>query len=208
MDLEMRLSDYNQSMRQLGDQRQILWEEAKAKASEALGLDKKKAEAVIQITAPTAAGAQSADFVDPQDSPRFRVEMYKHLNLRSIADLDEQAGVLRLAKLRPIYMEVYLQSVDDIVIEDGSEEGTPLRYKNSMSAADKDIFYKNAPGELIDEIFGVLSDKISMTEEERGNFGLPTTGSLPAAGKTAEDTNATPASSGSSTASATAGSQK
>ncbi len=173
-----------------------------------MGGEVKKAESLIQISqTPTAEGeapVQKADQIEPEKNPRFQYEMLRALDLRAIGDLDSKATALRLARLRPIYMDVYLHSVNDMEMEDG----TPLKYMSSMSDADKDAFYKAAPGELIDEIFLVLSDKISMTEEERANFDLPTTGSPAVAGKTAEATSAPPARPADSTETATADSRK
>lgn len=213
IDLDMRLAEYNQSMRDLGDKRQMLMESARLKAMEIIGgKTPKKVESVIQISQETGAdgaAVQKADMTgvsEPQNSPRFQYEMVRNLDLRGIADLDEKATALRLTRLRPIYMDVYLHSVSDMEMEDG----TPLHYMSSMSAADKERFYKEAPGELIDEVFTVLSDKISMTDEERANFGLPTTGS-PAAvvgPTTSGDGTAKNASEENSGSAASAGSQK
>lgn len=182
IELDKKLAvDYNSVIRKHLDDRALMFETARAKVMETLGLNTKKPSTIIQISSvkqEDGTTAQAADQVDVQTSPGFQVEMYKHLDFAKLADLDERIKDIRQEKLRPIFMEVYLHSVKGLMIEEGDdEEFVTVDYKFSMSAADKDRFYRRAPYELIQEIFTEMDKEITMSEQERANFELPTTGS-------------------------------
>ena len=177
MELDKLVSEYNQNIRGLAEKRTMLLEQARAKAIEVLGGTQASVrhESVIKISkvkADDGTTKQVADAVDPQTLPGFQTELYRHVDWKQITELDEQTQAIRLAQLRPIYMGVYLHSVNGLEAEDG----TPIRYTANMGKADKDSFYQQAPAELIDEIFLTLDSEISLNEVERANFELPTTG--------------------------------
>ena len=103
MELDSELAKYNQKIRDLGDKRQILWEEAGIKAEESLGLNTKKDESVMKLVQ-TDGATQEADFVDPKKDRRYQLELLKNIDLKSIQELDEKAKFIRLTELRPIYI--------------------------------------------------------------------------------------------------------
>ncbi len=182
--LDRNLAKYNQQMREMEERRTVLLEEARAKAIEKLGGAKAapKSESIISISMPKpdADGAQNqskivVDQTDPSTSPHFQAEMLKSLDWKQISEINEKTQSVRLDQLRPLYMAVYLHSVDGLNIGEG-DEAIPCRYSHKMSDADKQTFYYDAPADLIDEIFSVLADEIEMNEVERANFELPTTG--------------------------------
>lgn len=177
MELDRRIAEYNQSQRSLFNKRAQLLEEARTKASEILGLN--RSEAILKVDA-----SGTPDRQDPQDTPKFQAEMLRQLDQEQTYQLGDKIESNKLAHLRPIYMAVYLYQVQGIETEDG----TPVDYRENMSQLDKDRFYQEAPADLIDEIFEVLSDRIAMTEAERANFGLPTTGGAAVAGSTPSTT--------------------
>lgn len=182
IELDKKLAtEYNSLVRQHIDERSLMFETARAKAMEVLGLNVSKPSTIIQISSvknDDGTTAQAADQIDAQSSPHFQIEMYKHLDFAKLAALDERIKSVRQEKLRPIYMEVYLHSVKGLMVEEGEdEEYLTVDYKFSMSAVDKERFYKLAPYELIEEIFIELDKEITMSEIERANFELPTTGS-------------------------------
>lgn len=198
IELDKKLAtEYNSLVRQYIDERALMFETARAKAMEVLGLDVKRPSTVIQISSvkkEDGTTGQAADQLDAQSSPHFQIEMYKHLDFAKLADLDEKIKSVRQEKLRPIYMEVYLHSVKGLAVEEGELDGDAqyinVDYKFSMSAADKKRFYELAPYELIEEIFVELDKEITMSDLERANFELPTTGNAAAAGTRAEKTPA------------------
>lgn len=173
--LDRQLSDYNQSIRGLAEERTALLEEAKIKANAVLGISSPRAESVIQINRATSDDGtqkQVADMTSVEDSPAFRREMMRQVDMVSLARIDDRTNEIHTAELRPIYMDVYLHSVDDLETEDG----IPIRYKAAMAKSDKQLFFEQAPSVLIDEIFSTIDKEIGLNGIERANFGLPTTG--------------------------------
>ena len=211
LELDAKLSKYNEQIRSMEEKRTILLEEARAKAIDKLGVKSAKSDPVIKISMPKADDGTKelvADQIDPSTSPHFQTEMLKSLDWKQINEINEKSNNVRLEQLRPLYMSVYLHSVDGL--ED--EDGTPIKYSHKMSDQDKQKFYYEAPADLINEIFALLADEIEMNEVERANFELPTTGGAAGVGQkagqtTPADTTAKSVDAGSSTQPANADSR-
>lgn len=169
MELETCLARYREEIMGFVQQKDAIWNAAREQALKSLGMATASPASQVAVTITEDQGKAVA--TTPVDPAVLQAEIMRNLNAGKLLEIEDRADRVQLEKLRPVYMKIYLSEVTGLSVEDGVE----LKFHSSMSESDQKLFYNQAPSDLIDEIFEVIAERLSMSEQDKAVFGLSTT---------------------------------
>lgn len=127
----------------------------------------------IGSSKPTPEGEEKSPAVDAEDnaSPLFKMRYDSWASVKKLKEIDGRVELETLAKMRPIYLEVYLARVNNFVYED------EVGIEHHIETAEDVIEY--APEDFVVDIFNTMQSTreigFALDKQEIKNLQLPST---------------------------------